>query len=237
MANRDKYYKFNNFPDNLTLSSDILYMLIELYPEINDKAFTLAKSETKNDINNWLNINLKNCNYEIIGEINHSTKDPEDLVDNLFEGELKIIVSNYKDLFSIFKINNKLIEKLKNPIEITLGQNIKIKTSDKISKREKSELLNALGFFFRKPSYDFLGDEHLPNKYFLNVSKFAKQGYTESIIDSYIIKVPTIGKTTLISPFGEEYTEFVNKIDNLKLSRKLKNDLEVNKSPQKKIKI
>lgn len=237
MKDRTKYYTFLHFPDKITLSPLILYMLVETKPEISNKAFELALHETKNDIIDWLDQNIGNNNYSIDEKISHHTIDPEEMVSNIFEGEINIVVNNSKELLRKAKVPLYIIEKTDCPLKITLGQNFNVSYDSKLSKLIKKEIKQALTFYLRKPAFEYLGDEHLPHKYFLNVSKIAKKEHMKDIANNYIIKSKNNGEVELIGTNEPEYVIYKQTLDKLKLSRNLSRKLETNNTSSRKIKI
>lgn len=237
MKDRTKYYTFLHFPNKITLSPLILYMLVETKPEISNKAFELALNETRNDIIDWLDKNIGKNNYSIDEKISHHTVDPEEMVSNIFEGEINIVVNNSKDILNRAKVPLSIIEKIDYPLKITLGQNFNVSYDSKLSKLIKEEIKQALTFYLRKPAFEYLGDEHLPHKYFLNVSKVAKEGYTKDIANNYIIKSKNNGEVELIGINEPEYLDYKQTLDKLKLSRNLSRELGANDTSIRKMKI
>lgn len=237
MKDRTKYYTFLHFPNKITLSPLILYMLVETKPEISNKAFELALNETRNDIIDWLDKNIGKNNYSIDEKISHHTVDPEEMVSNIFEGEINIVVNNSKDILNRAKVPLSIIEKIDYPLKITLGQNFNVSYDSKLSKLIKEEIKQALTFYLRKPAFEYLGDEHLPHKYFLNVSKVAKEGYTKDVANNYIIKSKSNGEADLIGTNDPEYLDYKLTLDKLKLSRNLSRELEANDTSIRKMKI
>lgn len=237
MKDRTKYYTFLHFPNKITLSPLILYMLVETKPEISNKAFELALNETRNDIIDWLDKNIGKNNYSIDEKISHHTVDPEEMVSNIFEGEINIVVNNSKDILNRANVPLSIIEEIDYPLKITLGQNFNVSYDSKLSKLIKEEIKQALTFYLRKPAFEYLGDEHLPHKYFLNVSKVAKEGYTKDVANNYIIKSKSNGEADLIGTNDPEYLDYKLTLDKLKLSRNLSRELEANDTSIRKMKI